>query len=86
MCIRDRYLSKKCILNKDFKWIIIMKVLKFFLDMQHSDSAVDPSIIGGSVGGCLAFIVGVAVAVFVVWYLDLKPLPLNIHVQSCHNK
>lgn len=54
--------------------------------MQHSDSAVDPSIIGGSVGGCLAFIVGVAVAVFVVWYLYLKPLPLNIHVQSCHNK
>ncbi|XP_078327619.1 receptor-type tyrosine-protein phosphatase alpha-like [Crassostrea virginica] len=37
-------------------------------DMQHSDRAVDPSIIGGSVGGCLAFIVGVAVAVFVVWY------------------
>lgn len=37
--------------------------------MQHSDSAVDPNIIGGSVGGCLAFIVGVAVAVFVVRYL-----------------
>ncbi|XP_078327505.1 receptor-type tyrosine-protein phosphatase epsilon-like [Crassostrea virginica] len=37
-------------------------------DMHHSESAVDRNLVGGSVGGCLAIIVGVAVAVFVVWY------------------
>lgn len=37
--------------------------------MQHSDSAVDRNLVGGSIGGCLAIIAGVAVAVFVFWYL-----------------